>query len=339
MEGQTGIFHPTYARLLCLYTREHGVPIADVLADAGLTWRRLLGEKRLIPLEVMRSLILAAKRLTGRPALGLEWGFSVEAAAHGLTGAAIAASRDVFEALHAAVRYRPLRGRAVEFDLVKGRDGATLVIREPVELGDVRSFILESLVGIIERAIAAVAGRPLVGIEHRFPYAPPAWAGEYPQWLDGTMGFRAARMELYIPKTMLLLPGVLADDARAAVIIPAERQLVMQQSGDEWVGRLKQRLLECRGAYPNAETMARELNMSARTLLRKLRNEGASYQMLLDDARKEAAEWYLVRTREPIESIADRLGYADASNFSRSFRRWFGTPPGKFRRDRRNRLR
>jgi len=73
-----------------------------------------------------------------------------------------------------------------------------------------------------------------------------------------------------------------------------------------------------------------------RTLLRKLSQEGATYQKLLDDVRKELAEWYLLQTREPIDGIAERLGYADPSNFSRTFRRWFGTPPGKFRRDRRD---
>jgi AraC-like DNA-binding protein len=69
--------------------------------------------------------------------------------------------------------------------------------------------------------------------------------------------------------------------------------------------------------------MARELNMSPRTLFRRLSEEGISYQQILDEMRKEMAEWYLRKTREPIESIADRLGYADASNFSRTFRRWY----------------
>jgi AraC-like DNA-binding protein len=77
------------------------------------------------------------------------------------------------------------------------------------------------------------------------------------------------------------------------------------------------------------------LNMSRRTLSRKLKQDGVTYQELLDDARKEAAEWCLLRTRMPIEAIAERLGYVDASNFSRTFRRWFRKPPGKFRKDRR----
>ena len=82
--------------------------------------------------------------------------------------------------------------------------------------------------------------------------------------------------------------------------------------------------------------MAQELNMSRRTLLRKLKEEGASYQGLLDDAHKGVAEWYLLRTSEPIQTIAERLGYADPSNFSRTFRRWFRKSPGNFRKERRN---
>ena len=336
VEGQTRIFHPTYVRLLCLYLRHRGVRLADALAGTGMTWRQLLHEKRLIPFEAMRSLVINAKRLTGCPALGLEWGASVEVAAHGLSGAAVAASQDVSEALQASVRYYPLRGRAVALDLVRDADGATLVIREPIAFGDIRSFLLEALAAIVERSMATVAGGPLVGIVHRFPYTPPPWAPDYSRWLGGTISFRGERMEVRLPKSILALPGVLAEGTQAAAVITAERQLALQQSGGEWVARIKQRLLEREGTYPGVQAMARDLNMSTRTLLRKLRKEGATYQMLLDDARKEVAEWYLVRTREPIEAIADRLGYADASNFSRSFRRWFGTPPAKFRRDRQN---
>jgi len=61
---QERIFHPTYMRLLCLHVRRRGVSLADALSGTGMTWRELLHEKRLIPFGAMRSLILAAKRLT-----------------------------------------------------------------------------------------------------------------------------------------------------------------------------------------------------------------------------------------------------------------------------------
>ena len=105
--------------------------------------------------------------------------------------------------------------------------------------------------------------------------------------------------------------------------------------GGDLARKIRRRLSEQHGSYPSVQAMAQALNMSPRTLLRKLKQEGTTYQRLLDKARKDVAKWYLLRTRMPIDVIADRLGYVDASNFSRGFRRWFGRPPGKFRKDRR----
>jgi AraC-like DNA-binding protein len=327
------IFHPTYVRLLCLHLCHRGVSLNDALAGTGLTWPQLLHEKRLISLDAMRTLVLSAKRLAACPSLGLEWGASVEMAAHGLTGTVMATSRDVSQALGAAIRYRPLRGRAVEFELVDGEDYLTLLMREPFDFGDIRTFILEAHVGMLGRAMASVAGQSLVGVEYRFPYAPPAWAREYPRWLSGKACFSAEHMELRVPQKLLRLPGIMADhQTRTTITISAERELALQDSGSDFVRQIRRRLTERQGTYPNAQTMARELNMSPRTFLRKLSQEGATYQALLDDARKDLAEWYLVKTRVPIGEIAERLGYRELSSFSRSFCRWFGKPPREFRK-------
>ena len=333
---QERIFHPTYVRLLCSHIRRRGVSLEDALAGTGLTWQQLVHEKRLIALDTMRTLVLSAKRLAACPSLGLEWGVSVEMAAHGLTGAAIAAGRDVSQALKAAIRYRPLRGRAVEFELVDGEDCLTLLMREPFDFGDIRTFILEAHVGMLDRVMASVTGEALVGVKYRFPYRPPAWVSEYSRWLSGEACFSARRMELCVPQKMLHLPGVMADDrTRTAITLSAERELALQRSGSDFIRQVKRCLSEQEGSYPSAQAVAQKLNMSPRTFLRRLRQDGATYQALLDDARKEVAEWYLFKTRVPIEQIAERLGYTDSSSFGRAFRRWSGKPPGKFREDRR----
>lgn len=70
---------------------------------------------------------------------------------------------------------------------------------------------------------------------------------------------------------------------------------------------------------------------SPRTLIRRLREEGSSYQQLLDSVREELACWLLIQTDLPVEAIAERVGYADTSNFSRTFRRWLGVTPREFR--------
>jgi AraC-like DNA-binding protein len=328
------IFHPTYLRLLCLHARSRGVSLRDALAGTGMTWQQLLHEKRLITFNPVRTLILSVKRLTACPSLGLEFGNSVEMAAHGVAGTAVAASRDVSQALEAAIRYRPLCGRAAEFGSVRGGDFLTLVVREPFDLGEIRTFMLETQAAILDRIMASIAGERLVGLEYRFPYPPPPWAREYSRLLSGEVRFGAEQMEVRVPKKILRLRNVMADDrTRAVITLPVERELALQRSGSDFAGQIRRRLSEQQGSYPSVQTIADEFNMSSRTLLRKLRQDGATYQGLLDDARKEVAEWYLLKTRVPVEAIAERLGYVDASSFSRAFRRWFDKPPGKFRSD------
>ena len=70
--------------------------------------------------------------------------------------------------------------------------------------------------------------------------------------------------------------------------------------------------------------------MSTRTLKRKLSEEGVSYTSLLDERRRLQGV-ALLRTELSVERIAERLGYSDAANFTRAFRRWTGKSPREFR--------
>jgi AraC-like DNA-binding protein len=110
-----------------------------------------------------------------------------------------------------------------------------------------------------------------------------------------------------------------------------ERAEARWQSDGNVAQRVLDRLLDQQGDYPSLSEMAKDLYMSNRTLIRKLKAQGTSYQMLLDDVRQELAVWYLRQTDMPVEAIAERLGYRDTSNFSRTCKRWFGLTPRAIR--------
>lgn len=71
---------------------------------------------------------------------------------------------------------------------------------------------------------------------------------------------------------------------------------------------------------------------SFRNLQRKLRAEGTCYSEIRDEVRRQIAKELLRESDEDIVEIAHRLGYSDACNFSRAFRRWTGSSPGRYRR-------
>jgi AraC-like DNA-binding protein len=102
--------------------------------------------------------------------------------------------------------------------------------------------------------------------------------------------------------------------------------------GGELSQRVRARLAKATGLMPTLEVVAQAEHVSKRTLMRHLAGEGQTYQGLLDEVRFERACWLLQQSDVTVETVANQLGYEDASNFGRTFKRWSGLTPSEFRR-------
>ena len=96
-------------------------------------------------------------------------------------------------------------------------------------------------------------------------------------------------------------------------------------------GKIRQNLMLNPMQPMNFEAVATNLNMSARTLRRKLREENTSFRQLVDGLRRDFALRYLRDTDLTVEDIAEALSFSDAANFRHAFRRWTNTAPHEFR--------
>lgn len=82
----------------------------------------------------------------------------------------------------------------------------------------------------------------------------------------------------------------------------------------------------------SGDDLAQSLAMHRRTLNRRLKAEGMTFQRVLDDVRFEVARDLLANSNIHLDDIAATLGYAAVTPFMRTFRRWSGTTPGQWRR-------
>ncbi len=78
------------------------------------------------------------------------------------------------------------------------------------------------------------------------------------------------------------------------------------------------------------EQIAQCMAMSRRTLQRRLKDSGTSFQTVMDQTRQNMARRYLRDSQLQITQLSELLGYADLSAFSRAFTRWFGVPPSRW---------
>ncbi len=83
--------------------------------------------------------------------------------------------------------------------------------------------------------------------------------------------------------------------------------------------------------FPTIEQVSEQLNMSVRTLRRRLKNENTSYQQFKDQIRMDAAKTYLKRPGLKINAVAALMGFDEPSAFHRAFKKWTQQTPGEYR--------
>ena len=81
------------------------------------------------------------------------------------------------------------------------------------------------------------------------------------------------------------------------------------------------------------QTVAEVLSMHPRTLQRELRQFGHEFRSIVDRVRRDLVADYLINTDATLTQVADMLGYGDQAAFNNAFRRWYGKPPGQWRKE------
>ena len=210
--------------------------------------------------------------------------------------------------------------------------GAAIAVEELADLGVAREFMLVYVLRNIHGlACWYVDSRiPLQGA--RFPFAAPPHAQVYPLLFGGALRFGAGQAEIRFDADYLALPLRRDEPALRQMLQRALPLTVLQYRRDRLlVQQVRQALVEQPVQAQNAEGLAALLHISARTLHRQLKEEGASLQQLKDEVRLERARELLWRTRKPLKQVAAAVGFRNEKSFARAFRQWVGQSPGEFR--------
>jgi len=116
-------------------------------------------------------------------------------------------------------------------------------------------------------------------------------------------------------------------------IIQSHIEGIEKQKGDDFVSLVKQSIQDnIENGKPCLKNTAQTFGMSAAQMQRKLRQEDAVFQDILQDVRHGLACKYLADTDMSLATIATLLAYAEPAVFSRAFRRNFGMTPRDWRR-------
>ena len=170
---------------------------------------------------------------------------------------------------------------------------------------------------------------PVVRVEMR--HAQPENIEDYKRIFAAPLVFNASRNALVFEPSLLTEPLSLSDQTLAVMHEQMlESQLELLQQLD--TAALVRHYLKVADALDiDREQLAKKMNMSGRSLQRKLKECQTSFQQLLDEERFERAKQLMQQDSNSLTQISAQLGFAESSVFSRAFRRWSGLSPLEYR--------
>jgi AraC-like DNA-binding protein len=235
--------------------------------------------------------------------------------------------RDV---LRIVVHYGRIRGFLLDFRLREEAGAAILSAHDIMPLGPVHAVAVEELLAMFATPLSGSPGA-LRPTEIRVDYPAPAHRAQYERLYDCPIRFGAGSVEVRIPREALDIPSEMPN-AEMVRICEERCQAILERlgSGGGTADRVRSHILAGRRGF-QLERVAHRMAMTPRTLRRRLREEGTSFRDVVGDVRKGLALDYLESSDLSLEEIAALLGYEDAANFNRAFRRWVGDAPGRYR--------
>lgn len=305
----------------------------------GLDERRLRAEAdvseqqlasgALLPDGVRQRLWVSACREAQRDEFAIEAGLALPFGAFGLMDYLAASADTLGESCDTWARHfhRISCARQLEIDSSAGEIRLELITAEaridtPAEPAD-DDFTLAALLG---RLRARVDGFSLAGV--RLRRREPPSAARFADLFGAPVSFGHAVATLCVPARLREAPLTSSDPWLRRTL----ESLVPRDESGVTGSELERSLRGClRELLPRerfgAAKVASVLGMSERSLHRRLRELGQSYQGVVDGYRREEAERLLLEGRVDMAEIAHRLGFADQSAFSRAFRRWTRMAP------------
>jgi AraC-like DNA-binding protein len=318
------------ARALLAGMRAAGLDAEAVRVAAALAPADLEPVDGVLPLEVFPRLWEAAFRQAPREELPAEVGLAVPFGSFGALDYLAASSPDVEAAFHALASHFRYVAAGFGLEVEAGPEGGEvrLVPAGRIAAGDRAhevsdEFTLAVLVGrFTENCPAPFA------TEVRLTRSAPAHPTRHERLFGAPVIFGCALAALRVHPASWKAPMGTADPMLQETLRRlAERLQLGGASTDLELAiraRLRTMLPEGRGV---AGQVARSLGMSERTLHRRLRDIGRTFQEVLDGFRESETERLLVSGGPALSELALRLGFSDQSAWNRAFRRWKGTSP------------
>lgn len=329
------VYETTKLAALVDTLRDEGCPLSKILRGVGISASEVHSPTVRVSQAQLVTALKNGIRLSKDPHLPYRVGASMHLSGYGMYGFAVLCCPDFRNAMAFAKSYHELAAPLASVDYSE-EDGLVRGFIEPKPqcAADPAAyrFVTELQIGILLSLMRDVIGPSFSPDEIKLAY-PEARDFYLPSEQTGCqISFNHACNEVIFSSRWLNGPAILSNKVTyPAIARMCDELLEDLRSRSGLVGAVRSILLGTIGDPPALSRIAGRLGLSDRSLRRQLREQGISFRDLLDDLRTQIALKYLRTTQLTHDEVALALGFSDASNFRRAFRRWTGKSPSEIR--------
>ncbi|MCW8844313.1 MAG: AraC family transcriptional regulator [Gammaproteobacteria bacterium] len=303
-----------------------------VLQDMGLPQTGLEGLQEAVSLGQLQTAIVSLRRL-----IGDDWHLQVihrlNLFAHGSLGMAAATSCNMDAAISVLERFITVRAPFVRLVRRLEQGECILQVVDETGLGQNWRDMLEIVMLGIQSLLEQVHGAPLYEAQMSFAWPAPPYRQVLEAQVQGVLVFAATEHSIVMPQSWLERSSPMHELAmHQAALSRVEAEFEAMASQITVTSRVRHALLAAPEHVPLLSEIASSQHVAPRTLIRRLKREGSSYQQVLQQVRKQRAIELLSEPTLTVKQVSYLLGYKDPSNFGRAFAQWVGQSPGAYRK-------
>jgi AraC-like DNA-binding protein len=323
-------------RVLVDAVERAGVARNDLLRSAGIDAARLVEADARFELKEFATVQMRAMDLTHDEALGLHIVERIHDGAFDLISHLVVHAPTLREALGLCLQFQPLVIDDALMTLNETDTTAVLRCHLPRTSERADRMLAEFSMAGLTRMVRVFGGAGAAPQAASFEHARPGHHREYARLFGDAVSFGQPTTALVFDRAVLdraqlhqhpELYGVLRSQAQRAL------DRVAAELGP--VDQLKRYLLARPPArIPDLSTAARDLGVSARSLRRRLAEDGTTYRSVVRAILANSAVLLLRDPRQTIQQTAHALGFGNVGAFHRAFKRWTGLTPMQYRETR-----
>jgi len=320
-------------RMVLKAVESKGVDGDELLSLAGIDRESVEHPDGEVSVSQMHAFWKNAFRLSNDPFLGMHTAQHTEIGDYKCLDYLTLHAGSVGASIQNICRYTALINTWINWEIQERDDEISVCMTS--NAGEISPQAYEFIFSIVIKRMRQVTTENWVPKCVCFPFQSPVDLQPHDNYFRTTIRYDAPVGELLISPKNWSEPLLTSDQQLMSVLDEHARMLLAQRARpDDFVGQVRKEIIrELHGGEPLRNRVAEKLDMSPRTLQRRLDKQGVVYADLVAEVRMTVAKNKLQACDLSLSEIGFLLGFSEQSSFNRAFKRWTRKTPQEYRRE------